>query len=83
MPRPLRAGVSRATVRTAQLRHDARAHLQAVAALVAEGDHARAEGYARETAALLRADDYGAFGLWDADEDEAGGLTQGEDDPTC
>ena len=60
--------VSRATVRTAQLRHDARAHLQAIAALVAEGDPARAEGYARETAALLRADDYGAFGLWDADE---------------
>ena len=58
----------RATVRTAQLRHDARAHLQAIAALVAEGDPARAEGYARETAALLRADDYGAFGLWDADE---------------
>ncbi|MBM6942537.1 hypothetical protein [Collinsella intestinalis] len=67
--------VSRATVRTAQLRHDARAHLQAVSALVAEGDHARAEGYAREMAALLRADDYGAFGLWDADGDAAGEAT--------
>ena len=66
--------VSRATVRTAQLRHDARAHLQAVAALVAEGDPARAEGYARETAALLRADDYGAYGLWDAGGDAAGEL---------
>ena len=67
--------VSRATVRTAQLRHDARAHLQAAAALVAEGDPERAEGYAREMAALLRADDYGAFGLWDADGDAAGEAT--------
>ena len=67
--------VSRATVRTAQLRHDARAHLQAVAALVSEGDPERAEGYAREMAALLRADDYGAFGLWDADGDAAGEAT--------
>ena len=75
--------VSRATVRTAQLRHDARAHLQAIAALVSEGDPERAEGYAREMAALLRADDYGAFGLWDADGDAPGELPQEEGDPTC
>lgn len=62
------ARVSRATVRTAQLRHDARAHLQAVAALTAGGDSARAESYAREMAELLRADDYGAYGLWDTGE---------------
>lgn len=46
-----------ATVRTAQLRHDARNHLQAIDALMAEGDLERAAAYAREMADLLAHED--------------------------
>ncbi|OUO20790.1 hypothetical protein [Collinsella sp. An307] len=49
--------VMRATVRTAQLRHDARNHLQAIDALMAEGDFERAAAYAREMADLLAHED--------------------------
>lgn len=49
--------VMHATVRTAQLRHDARSHLQAIDALMAEGDLERAAAYAREMADLLAHED--------------------------
>lgn len=49
--------VMRATVRTAQLRHDARNHLQAIDALMGEGDFERAAAYAREMADLLARED--------------------------
>lgn len=49
--------IMRSTVRTAQLRHDARNHLQAIDALMAEGDFERAAAYAREMADLLAAKD--------------------------
>lgn len=68
--------IMRATVRTAQLRHDARNHLQAIEALMAEGDLERAATYAREMADLLTVDDGAADGRGASRGAAAGGAAE-------